>query len=59
MYLLNLSDIKIEKTPSEIKLFYNLKSGIVQDESKQIISLIKKNTKSTMYISKPIYQNFS
>ena len=40
-----LSDVKIEKTPSEIKNFYNLKSGIAQDESKQIINLIKKEYK--------------
>jgi len=31
-----LSDIKIEKTPSEVKHFYNLKSGITQEESKVI-----------------------
>ena len=50
-----LSDIKIEKTPSEIKHFYNLKSGIVQDESKEIISLIKKEYKKVQCT----YQNLS
>ena len=50
-----LSDIKIEKTPSEIKHFYNLKSGITQNESKQIISLIKKEFKKTQCT----YQNQS
>ena len=50
-----LSDVKIEKTPSEIKHFYNLKSGIVQDESKQIISLIKKEYKKVQ----GTYQNQS
>ena len=50
-----LSDVKIEKTPSEIKHFYNLKSGIAQDESKQIISLIKKEYKKVQ----GTYQNQS
>ena len=50
-----LSDVKIEKTPSEIKNFYNLKSGIAQDESKQIISLIKKEYKKVQCT----YQNQS
>ena len=50
-----LSDVKIEKSPSEIKHFYNLKSGIVQDESKQIISLIKKEYKKVQCT----YQNLS
>ena len=50
-----LSDVKIEKTPSEIKHSYNLKSGIVQDVSKQIISLIKKEYKKVQCT----YQNLS
>ena len=50
-----LSDVKIEKTPSEIKNFYNLKSGIAQDESKQITSLIKKEYKKVQCT----YQNQS
>ena len=50
-----LSDVKIEKTPSEIKHFYNLKSGIAQEESKQIISLIKKEYKKVQ----GTYQNQS
>ena len=50
-----LSDVKIEKTPSEIKNFYNLKSGIAQDESKQIINLIKKEYKKVQCT----YQNQS
>jgi uncharacterized protein YajQ (UPF0234 family) len=36
-----LSDKKIEKTPSEIKFIFNLKSGINQEESKEITKLIK------------------
>jgi uncharacterized protein YajQ (UPF0234 family) len=36
-----LSDKKIEKTPSEIKFIINLKSGINQEESKEITKLIK------------------
>ena len=50
-----LSDIKIEKTPSEVKHFYNLKSGITQEESKEIISLIKKDFKKAQCA----YQNQS
>ena len=50
-----LSDVKIEKTPSEIKHYYNLKSGISQDESKQLISLIKKEYKKVQ----GTYQNQS
>ena len=50
-----LADIKIEKTPSEIKHFYYLRSGIAQDESKQIISLIKKEFKKAQCT----YQNQS
>lgn len=38
-----LSNIKEEKTPSEVKRFYNLKSGITHDESKFITNLIKNN----------------
>ena len=40
-----LSNIKEEKTPSEVKRFYNLKSGITHDESKIITNLIKNNYK--------------
>ena len=40
---------------SEIKHFYNLKSGISQDESKQLISLIKKEYKKVQ----GTYQNQS
>jgi len=40
-----LSNIKEEKTPSEVKRFYNLKSGITHDESKFITNLIKNNYK--------------
>ena len=47
--------IKIEKTPSEVKHFYNLKSGITQEESKEIISLIKKDFKKAQCA----YQNQS
>ena len=36
-----LSDKKVEKTPSEIKIIFNLKSGINQEESKEITKLIK------------------
>ena len=36
-----LSNIKEEKTPSEVKRYYNLKSGISHDESKIISNLIK------------------
>jgi len=50
-----LSNIKIEKTPSEVKHFYNLKSGITQEESKKIISLIKKDFKKAQCA----YQNQS
>ena len=32
---------KVEKTPSEIKFIFNLKSGINQEESKEITKLIK------------------
>jgi uncharacterized protein YajQ (UPF0234 family) len=40
-----LSNIKEEKTPSEVKRYYNLKSGISHDESKIISNLIKNNFK--------------
>ncbi len=40
-----LSDKKIEKTPSEIKFIFNLKSGINQEESKVITKLIKDHNK--------------
>ena len=36
-----LADKKVEKTPSEIKFIFNLKSGINQEESKEITKLIK------------------
>lgn len=36
-----VSDKKVEKTPSEIKFIFNLKSGINQEESKEITKLIK------------------
>ena len=36
-----LSDKKVEITPSEIKFIFNLKSGINQEESKEITKLIK------------------
>ena len=40
-----LSNIKEDKTPSEVKRYYNLKSGISHDESKIISNLIKNNFK--------------
>jgi len=40
-----LSDKKVEKTPSEIKFIFNLKSGINQEESKEITKLIKDHDK--------------
>ena len=40
-----LSDKKVEKTPSEIKFIFNLKSGINQEESKEITKLIKNSNK--------------
>ena len=40
-----LSNIKEDKTPSEVKRYYNLKSGISHDESKIISNLIKNNIK--------------
>ena len=40
-----LSEYKDETTPSEVKRFFNLKSGIDHDSSKKIISLIKENNK--------------
>ena len=40
-----LGDYKDETTPSEVKRFFNLKSGINQDSSKKIIGLIKENNK--------------
>ena len=40
-----LGDYKDETTPSEVKRFFNLKSGIDQDSSKKIIALIKENNK--------------
>ena len=40
-----LSNIKEDKTPSEFKRYYNLKSGISHDESKIISNLIKNNFK--------------
>tara|TARA_B100001113_G_C21047882_1_gene595344 strand:- start:548 stop:1030 length:483 start_codon:yes stop_codon:yes gene_type:complete len=40
-----LVDFKDESTPSEFKRFYNLKSGIDQDSSKKIITIIRENNK--------------
>lgn len=40
-----LSEYKDETTPSEVKRFFNLKSGIDQDSSKKIIALIKEKNK--------------
>ena len=40
-----LLNIKEDKTPSEVKRYYNLKSGISHDESKIISNLIKNNFK--------------
>ena len=40
-----LGEFKDETTPSEVKRFFNLKSGIDQDSSKKIIALIKENNK--------------
>ena len=40
-----LGEFKDETTPSEVKRFFNLKSGIDQDSSKKIIALIKNNNK--------------
>ena len=40
-----LGEFKDETTPSEVKRFFNLKSGIDQDSSKKIIALIRKNNK--------------
>ena len=40
-----LGEFKDETTPSEVKRFFNLKSGIDQDSSKKIIALIRENNK--------------
>ena len=40
-----LGEFKDETTPSEVKRFFNLKSGIDQDSSKKIIALIRGNNK--------------
>jgi uncharacterized protein YajQ (UPF0234 family) len=40
-----LGEFKDETTPSEVKRFFNLKSGIDQDSSKKIIALIRENYK--------------
>ena len=40
-----LGEYKDETTPSEVKRFFNLKSGIDQDSSKKIIALIRDNNK--------------
>ena len=40
-----LGEFKDETTPSEVKRFFNLKSGIDQDSSKKIIATIKGNNK--------------
>ncbi len=42
-----LNDFKEETTPSEVKIIYDLKSGINQEESKKIIFLIKDLNKKT------------
>ncbi len=42
-----LNDFKEETTPSEVKIIYDLKSGINQEESKKIIFLIKDFNKKT------------
>ncbi len=40
-----LGDVKEETLPSEVKRTYNLKSGIDQSTSKEIITLLKKSNK--------------
>ena len=40
-----LGDVKDETLPSEVKRTYNLKSGIDQSTSKEIITLLKKSNK--------------
>ena len=40
-----LGEFKDETTPSEVKRFFNLKSGIDQDSSKKIIALIREINK--------------
>ena len=40
-----LGEFKDETTPSEVKRFFNLKSGIDQDSSKKIIALIREHNK--------------
>ena len=40
-----LEEFKDETTPSEVKRFFNLKSGIDQDSSKKIIALIRSDNK--------------
>ena len=40
-----LGEFKDETTPSEVKRFFNLKSGIDQESSKKIIALIRENNK--------------
>ena len=40
-----LGEFKDETTPSEVKRFFNLKSGIDQDSSKKIITLIREKNK--------------
>ena len=40
-----LGEYKDETTPSEVKRFFYLKSGIDQDSSKKIIALIRENNK--------------
>ena len=40
-----LGEFKDETTPSEVKRFFNLKSGIDQESSKNIIALIRENNK--------------
>ena len=43
-----LGEFKDETTPSEVKRFFYLKSGIDQDSSKKIIALIKENNLITL-----------
>ena len=44
-----LGEFKDETTPSEVKRFFNLKSGIDQDSSKKIIALIRENNKKIQF----------
>ena len=44
-----LGDIKDETLPSEVKRTFNLKSGIDQSTSKEIITLLKKRNKKNSW----------